>query len=158
MQNISQVVVPRVYPEFTSRRVHVAEWIEGIKLSQSDSDDVEELVAVGMIAYLTQVTPTLSLSPSLPSLTSCLYPRLLALACLTYLQLLESGFFHADPHPGNMLRTPDGRLAILDFGLMTQVRRREREKERLTEEAIREGAGAGREQREGADESVAGYG
>ncbi len=27
----------------------------------------------------------------------------------------------ADPHPGNMLRTPEGRLAILDFGLMTQV-------------------------------------
>ena len=36
-------------------------------------------------------------------------------------QLLETGFFHADPHPGNLIRTPDGRLAILDFGLMTQV-------------------------------------
>ena len=36
-------------------------------------------------------------------------------------QLLDTGFFHADPHPGNMIRTPDGRLAILDFGLMTQV-------------------------------------
>lgn len=32
------------------------------------------------------------------------------------LQLLETGFFHADPHPGNMIRTPDGKLAILDFG------------------------------------------
>lgn len=30
----------------------------------------------------------------------------------------------ADPHPGNMLRTPDGKLVILDFGLMTQVRGR----------------------------------
>eukprot|EP00878_Enallax_costatus_P030877 GHUV01033684.1.p1 GENE.GHUV01033684.1~~GHUV01033684.1.p1 ORF type:complete len:571 (+),score=153.33 GHUV01033684.1:111-1715(+) len=36
-------------------------------------------------------------------------------------QLLDTGFFHADPHPGNLIRTPDGRLAILDFGLMTQV-------------------------------------
>ncbi|CAM6084874.1 unnamed protein product [Calypogeia fissa] len=36
-------------------------------------------------------------------------------------QLLESGFLHADPHPGNLLRTPDGRLCVLDFGLMTQV-------------------------------------
>merc|ERR1711920_1194798 len=36
-------------------------------------------------------------------------------------QLLEYGFFHADPHPGNMLRTDDGKLAILDFGLMTEV-------------------------------------
>lgn len=31
-------------------------------------------------------------------------------------QLLDTGFFHADPHPGNLIRTPDGRLAILDFG------------------------------------------
>lgn len=31
------------------------------------------------------------------------------------------GFFHADPHPGNLIRTPDGRLAVLDFGLMSVV-------------------------------------
>ncbi|KAL2632941.1 hypothetical protein R1flu_004420 [Riccia fluitans] len=36
-------------------------------------------------------------------------------------QLLDTGFFHADPHPGNLIRTPDGKLAILDFGLMTQI-------------------------------------
>ena len=36
-------------------------------------------------------------------------------------QLLDTGFFHADPHPGNLIRTPDGRLAILDFGLMTKI-------------------------------------
>ncbi|KAJ4894437.1 Protein kinase superfamily protein [Raphanus sativus] len=36
-------------------------------------------------------------------------------------QLLDTGFFHADPHPGNMIRTPDGKLAILDFGLVTKL-------------------------------------
>lgn len=36
--------------------------------------------------------------------------------CFTCLQLLDTGFFHADPHPGNLIRTPDGKLAILDFG------------------------------------------
>eukprot|EP00891_Asterochloris_glomerata_P005985 jgi/Astpho2/5985/e_gw1.00084.8.1_t len=36
-------------------------------------------------------------------------------------QLLDTGFFHADPHPGNLIRTPDGRLALLDFGLVTTV-------------------------------------
>lgn len=41
--------------QYTSRRVHVAEWVDGIKLSQSQSDDVSDLVSVGMIAYLTQV-------------------------------------------------------------------------------------------------------
>ncbi|KAK1260271.1 hypothetical protein QJS04_geneDACA002257 [Acorus gramineus] len=35
--------------------------------------------------------------------------------------LLDTGFFHADPHPGNMIRTPDGKLAILDFGLVTRL-------------------------------------
>lgn len=32
-------------------------------------------------------------------------------------QLLECGFYHADPHPGNLLRTSDGKLAYLDFGM-----------------------------------------
>ena len=47
---------------------------------------------------------------------------LVNLGVITYLtQLLDTGFFHADPHPGNMLRTPDGKLVILDFGLMTKI-------------------------------------
>ncbi|XP_023332395.1 uncharacterized protein LOC111704403 isoform X2 [Eurytemora carolleeae] len=37
------------------------------------------------------------------------------------IQLLETGFFHADPHPGNLLVTQDGRLALIDFGLMADV-------------------------------------
>eukprot|EP00190_Bangiopsis_sp_CCMP1999_P007598 CAMPEP_0198726334 /NCGR_PEP_ID=MMETSP1475-20131203/3415_1 /TAXON_ID= ORGANISM="Unidentified sp., Strain CCMP1999" /NCGR_SAMPLE_ID=MMETSP1475 /ASSEMBLY_ACC=CAM_ASM_001111 /LENGTH=735 /DNA_ID=CAMNT_0044488241 /DNA_START=152 /DNA_END=2356 /DNA_ORIENTATION=- len=39
----------------------------------------------------------------------------------TLRQLLDAGFFHADPHPGNLLRTVDGRLAYLDFGMMSEV-------------------------------------
>ncbi len=38
------------------------------------------------------------------------------------IQLLETGFLHADPHPGNLLRSAEGRLVILDFGLITEVR------------------------------------
>ncbi|KAK9866008.1 hypothetical protein WJX84_009124 [Apatococcus fuscideae] len=37
------------------------------------------------------------------------------------IQLLETGFLHADPHTGNLLRTPEGKICILDFGMMTQV-------------------------------------
>lgn len=37
-------------------------------------------------------------------------------------QLLEYGFYHADPHPGNLLRTSDGKLAYLDFGMMGEFR------------------------------------
>jgi aarF domain-containing kinase len=89
MKMLPLVKIPRNYPAYTARRVHVAEWVDGEKLSQSTADDVGSLVNLGVITYLTQ--------------------------------LLETGFFHADPHPGNMMRTPDGQLVILDFGLMTKI-------------------------------------
>ncbi|XP_008804481.2 uncharacterized aarF domain-containing protein kinase At1g71810, chloroplastic isoform X7 [Phoenix dactylifera] len=38
-------------------------------------------------------------------------------------QLLEHGFYHADPHPGNLLRTSDGKLAYLDFGMMGEFKK-----------------------------------
>ncbi|PSC74356.1 putative aarF domain-containing kinase chloroplastic [Micractinium conductrix] len=48
--------------------------------------------------------------------------KLVQVGVICYLkQLLDLGFFHADPHPGNLIRTPDGRLAVLDFGLMTTI-------------------------------------
>lgn len=68
MKVLPMVKIPKNYPAYTSRRVHVAEWIDGEKLSQSKADDVGALVNLGVITYLTQ--------------------------------LLDKGFFHADPHPG----------------------------------------------------------
>lgn len=88
-KDLPQVVVPKTYTDYTSRKVLTTQWIEGEKLSQSIESDVGELVNVGVICYLKQ--------------------------------LLDTGFFHADPHPGNMIRTPDGKLAILDFGLVTKL-------------------------------------
>lgn len=38
-------------------------------------------------------------------------------------QLLEVGFFHADPHPGNLVATKDGSLAYFDFGMMGDIPR-----------------------------------
>ncbi|KAJ1449624.1 ABC1 family-domain-containing protein [Pelagophyceae sp. CCMP2097] len=89
MAGLARVKIPINYPQWTTRRVHVAEWVEGEKLSQSKAGDVRELVNLGVVTYLTQ--------------------------------LLDTGFFHADPHPGNMLRSPAGELVILDFGLMTEI-------------------------------------
>ena len=55
MEVLPMVVIPKNYPEYTSRRVHVAEWIDGEKLSQSKADDVGALVNLGVITYLTQL-------------------------------------------------------------------------------------------------------
>ena len=47
---------------------------------------------------------------------------LTALCLNSYLtMMLDSGLLHCDPHPGNLLRTPDGRLCILDWGLVLRV-------------------------------------
>ncbi len=89
MKILPNVVIPGNFPQYTSRRVHVAEWVDGEKLSQCTANDVGALVNLGVITYLTQ--------------------------------LLEYGYLHSDPHPGNMLRTTDGKLCILDFGLMTDI-------------------------------------
>lgn len=36
-------------------------------------------------------------------------------------QMLVKGFFHADPHPGNLLVTPEGQLVLLDFGMVSRI-------------------------------------
>jgi len=55
MKKLPMVVIPDNFPDYTSRRVHVAEWVEGEKLSQSTAGDVGALVNLGVITYLTQL-------------------------------------------------------------------------------------------------------
>lgn len=50
-----QVVIPRTYSKYTSRKVLTTQWVDGEKLSQSTESDVGELVNVGVICYLKQV-------------------------------------------------------------------------------------------------------
>jgi predicted unusual protein kinase regulating ubiquinone biosynthesis (AarF/ABC1/UbiB family) len=92
--HIPEIYVPKIYWEYTGRRVLTMEWISGTKLT-----NIEEIQAQGIDAtYLVEVGVQCSLR-----------------------QLLEHGFFHADPHPGNLLAMPDGRLAYLDFGMMSTI-------------------------------------
>jgi predicted unusual protein kinase regulating ubiquinone biosynthesis (AarF/ABC1/UbiB family) len=94
-----RIAVPRIYHQATSRRVLTMEWIEGVKLTN--------LEAVRGIGVDPDDMVTVGVSCSLQ-------------------QLLEHGFFHADPHPGNLLALADGRLAYLDFGMMSEVSRESR--------------------------------
>lgn len=99
------VYAPRVYWEFTSRRVLTTEYIEGIKINEKAElikagIDIHALLSIGVRANLKQ--------------------------------LFEHGLFHADPHPGNLLVLPeDGTLVFIDFGMMGIVS--DDQKERMVE-------------------------
>ena len=90
-----QVVrVPKIFWSHTSRRVLTLEFIRGTKVT-----DVEQLRARRISAV-----------------------KVNRLLVRTYLkQLLEDGFFHADPHPGNLLVLDSGHLAFFDFGMVGRI-------------------------------------
>ncbi len=95
----SKIAVPKIYKETTSRRVLTMEWIDGTKLT-----DLESVKNLGIDPdEMIEIGVQCSLE-----------------------QLLEHGFFHADPHPGNLLALEDGRLCYLDFGMMSEVTRSSR--------------------------------
>ena len=95
------VYVPRVYWRYSSARVLSLEYVPGIKISH-----YEALEAAGIDRK-----------------------QLAKLGARVYLhQLLNDGFFHADPHPGNLAVNPEGTLIFYDFGMMGQVRPITREK------------------------------
>jgi predicted unusual protein kinase regulating ubiquinone biosynthesis (AarF/ABC1/UbiB family) len=88
------IMVPRIYPELTTRKVLTMEYMPGIKVN-----DKVSLEAVG-------INPK-----DVNHIGICAYLK----------QLLEDGFFQADPHPGNMAVSSDGKLIFYDFGMMAEV-------------------------------------
>ena len=94
-----KIAVPKIYKELTSKRVLTMEWIDGKKLT--NLDEVKNL----------GIDPDEMID--------------IGVQC-SLEQLLEHGFFHADPHPGNLLALKDGRLCYLDFGMMSEVSRESR--------------------------------
>ncbi len=88
------VKVPIIYWRYSSIRVLTLEWINGFKLT-----DTASIRAAGLDT-----------------------DKLIQIGVISGLrQLLEHGFFHADPHPGNLFALPDGRMAYIDFGMMDQL-------------------------------------
>ncbi|MBD2014006.1 AarF/ABC1/UbiB kinase family protein [Microcoleus sp. FACHB-53] len=94
------VRVPRVYWRYTSPRVLTLEYVPGIKISH-----YEAIEAAGLDRKL-----------------------IAHLGAKAYLQqLLNDGFFHADPHPGNIAVDPEGALIFYDFGMMGRIKSNVRE-------------------------------
>jgi ubiquinone biosynthesis protein len=90
------VYVPKVFRGITTERILTMEFVKGIKVSK-----VTELAAAG--------------------LNKC---RVVDLgADLLLQQVFDHGFFHADPHPGNILVLPDHVICLLDFGMMGTIDR-----------------------------------
>lgn len=88
------IVVPAPVPERTTARILTMEWIEGRKVTELS---LEERRAIGGEALAQELFRA--------------YMK----------QVLVDGFFHADPHPGNVLVTGDGRVALLDVGMVAVV-------------------------------------
>ncbi|MEH2373214.1 ABC1 kinase family protein [Nostoc sp.] len=93
-RNDPQVKVPGIYWRYTNTHVLTLEWINGFKLTDTKRIREAGLDPEGII----QIGVTSGLQ-----------------------QLLQYGFFHADPHPGNLFAMPDGRMAYIDFGMMDQL-------------------------------------
>jgi len=91
--------VPRVHWQWTTRRTLALEWVEGVKLT-----DPAALASAGA---------------DRPALARALVRGFLA-------QAIGKGFFHADLHQGNLLLDREGRLVLLDFGIMGHLDRRAR--------------------------------
>ena len=97
---VPSVVVPEVVSELTRRRVLVLEYMEGTRI-----DRLHERLASGELRLDALMTILVEL----------------------YLKMmLEDGVFHADPHAGNLLVDPAGRIVLLDFGMVLEVERETR--------------------------------
>ncbi|KAG2633443.1 hypothetical protein PVAP13_2NG268000 [Panicum virgatum] len=92
----TSIKVPKVYWNYTRKSILTLEWIDGIKLTDAEGISKANLNRKRMIDE--------------------------GLYC-SLRQLLEEGFFHADPHPGNLVATEGGSLAYFDFGMMGDIPR-----------------------------------
>ena len=93
-----RLVIPKVYAELTTPKLLVLEWLDGVpillsSLAKAESDD--------LVKQRREVTTVLFRA--------------------FFQQIYLDGFFHADPHPGNIFLLEDGRVALLDCGLIGRL-------------------------------------
>ena len=95
MERFPEITVPRIYDELSGTRVLTMEYVKGIKISNSET--------VREAGFDTDVLGDVFIRAVIK-------------------QVLIDGFFHGDPHPGNLMAVPeDKRLVFLDIGLVGQL-------------------------------------
>jgi ubiquinone biosynthesis protein len=96
------IYIPRVYEEYCTEKVLVMEYLEGTRLKDLEPAALEDRKTLAKKGLRAAIK-----------------------------QILEDGFFHADPHPGNLLITQERRLCLLDWGMVGRLTRKDRDE--LTE-------------------------
>ncbi len=92
--DVEDIVVPQIYWEYTTRRVLVMQFVEGVKIT-----DREGMLRLGIDPADVAKVLIVAFSE----------------------MLLQHGLFHADPHPGNLMVAPGPKLVLLDFGQVKEV-------------------------------------
>ncbi len=95
MADIPEIKIPKIFWQYSGKKVLTMEFVEGCRI-----DDVEIIKA-------NNVDPV-----HIADVGFHAYIR----------QIFRDGFFHADPHPGNLLVSSEGRLIFLDFGMVVLIR------------------------------------
>ncbi|AFY41878.1 AarF/ABC1/UbiB kinase family protein [Nostoc sp. PCC 7107] len=94
-----QIVVAEIHWHLTSKKLLVMEWLDGVPL---------------LSAKLTSNNNGKDIATQRKDITTLLFRAF-------FQQLYLDGFFHADPHPGNLFYLHDGRVAILDCGMVGRL-------------------------------------
>jgi ubiquinone biosynthesis protein len=94
------IIIPKVYWQWTGERINVQEYIQGIH-----GRDLESMKKTGLDRKLLADRGTKAVMK----------------------MIMEDGFFHADPHPGNVFYLPGNRLAFIDFGMVGRLTEERRE-------------------------------
>lgn len=103
-----QLVVPKIYWEYTTQKLMVLEWLNGLPLLTAD------LSIPPIPESVNGITPAETINHRKRQITTLLFRSFLQ-------QMFIDGFFHADPHPGNIFYLNDGRVALLDCGMMGRL-------------------------------------
>ena len=94
-----QLVIPKVYNHLTSTKLMTIEWLEGVPILE---------------AHLPEIRADQDEATQRLEITTVLFRAF-------FKQVYIDGFFHADPHPGNIFYLQDGRIALLDCGMIGRL-------------------------------------
>jgi predicted unusual protein kinase regulating ubiquinone biosynthesis (AarF/ABC1/UbiB family) len=95
----TQLVVPEIYWDFTTKKLMVMEWLDGVPI---------------LLGKLPALRDGKDADTQRKEITTLLFRAF-------FQQLYIDGFFHADPHPGNLFYLNDGRIALLDCGMVGRL-------------------------------------